>query len=56
MPAGELSTEQALNGLHELPQGVRDIEVLKKLKYVKGKNKVLLVEPSTRIVVERIKS
>ena len=56
MPAGELSTEQALNGLHPLPASLGDIAAVKKLKYVKGKNTVLLVEPSTRIVVERIKS
>lgn len=56
MPAGELSTEQALNGLHALPASLADIEGVKKLKYVKGKNTVLLVEPSTRIVVEQIKS
>lgn len=56
MPAGELSTTQALNGLHPLPASVGDIAVVKKLKYVKGKSTVLLVEPSTRIVVEQIKS
>lgn len=55
-PASELSTDQALNGLHALPDGVQSIEALKKLKYVKGKNKVLLVEPSTRIVVDQITS
>ena len=56
MPAGELSTAQALNGLHPLPASLADIEGVKKLKYVKGKRTVLLVEPSTRIVVEQIKS
>lgn len=55
-PASELSTDQALNGLHPLPEGVQSIEALKKLKYVKGKDKVLLVEPSTRIVVDQITS
>ncbi len=56
MPAGELSTEQALNGMHPLPTSVGTMEAVKKLKYVKGKSTVLLVEPSTRIVVEQIKS
>ncbi len=56
MPASELSTEQALNGMHPLPASVGSIEAVKKLKYVKGKSTVLLVEPSTRIVVEQIKS
>lgn len=55
-PAGELSTEQALNEMHPLPASLGDIKVAKRLKYVKGKDKVLLVEPSTRIVVEQIKS
>ena len=53
-PASQLSTDQALNGLHPLPQGLQDIELLKKYKYVKGKDKVLLVEPSTRIVVDQM--
>jgi hypothetical protein len=56
MPASELSTDQALNGMHELPAGMNGIAGAKKLKFVKGKNKVLLVEPSTRIVVEQITS
>ncbi len=55
-PASELSTDQALTGLHALPEDVQSIEALKKLKYVKGKDKVLLVEPSTRIVVDQITS
>ena len=55
-PAGELSTEQALNGMHPLPASLGDIDAVKRLQYVKSKDKVLLVEPSTRIVVEQIKS
>lgn len=55
-PAGELSTDQALNGMHSLPASLGDIAEVQRLKYVKGKNKVLLVEPSTRIVVEQIGS
>ncbi len=56
MPAGELSTDQALNGMHPLPASVSGIEALNKLAYVKGKNKVLLVIPSTRTVVDEIAS
>jgi hypothetical protein len=56
MPASQLSTDQALNGMHPLPESLGNIETVKRLKYVKGKNKVLLVEPSTRIVVEEIKA
>lgn len=55
-PASELSTDQALNGMHALPDSVKDIGSLKKLSFVKAKNKVLLVEPSTRIVVDEIAS
>jgi hypothetical protein len=55
-PASELSTDQALNGLRPLPESVRSIEGLGKLRYVKANNKVLLVEPSTRTVVDQITS
>jgi len=55
-PAGELSTDQALNGMHPLPASLGDIDAVKRLQYVKGKDKVLLVEPSTRTVVEQITS
>src|SRR5262245_40570732 len=53
-PASELSTDQALNGMRPLPESVRGIEGLGKLQYVKASNKVLLVEPSTRTVVDQI--
>jgi hypothetical protein len=53
-PASELSTNQALNGMHPLPESVRGIDGVAKLHYVKAKNKVLLVEASTRTVVEQI--
>ncbi|HEY4981911.1 MAG TPA: hypothetical protein VII24_08215 [Pseudolabrys sp.] len=55
-PASELSTNQALNEMHELPASVRDIAATKGLKYVKAKGKVLLVTPSTRTVIEQITS
>jgi hypothetical protein len=55
-PASELSTRQALDEMHELPASVKGIGGVSKLKFVKAKNKVLLVEPSTRTVVEQITS
>lgn len=55
-PASQLSTDQALNGMHKLPDSVSGIGSLQKLSFVKAKNKVLLVEPSTRIVVDEIAS
>ena len=55
-PASELSTRQALNEMHELPASVSGIAAVQGLKYVKAKNKVLLVRPSTRIVFEQITS
>jgi hypothetical protein len=55
-PASELSTDQTLNGMRPLPESLRGIEAVEKLHYVKAKNKVLLVEPSTRTVVDQITS
>jgi hypothetical protein len=52
--ASALSIDQALDGMHEMPASVRGIVDVKGLKYVKGKNKVLLVEPATRVVVDEI--
>ncbi len=52
-PADELSTELAFNDMHPLPQSLSDIDWIKKLDYVKSKDKVFLVEPSTRIVVDQ---
>lgn len=56
IPASELSTEQALQGMHSLPESLHGIAQVQLYKYVKAKDKVLLVEPSTRIVIEQIKS
>lgn len=56
MPASALSTEQALQGMHPLPESLRGIAQVQRFKYVKAKDKVLLVEPSTRTVVDQIKS
>jgi hypothetical protein len=56
VPASELSTNQALYETHPLPTSVRDIGAVKLLQYVKTKDKVLLVEPATRTVVDQIPS
>lgn len=56
MPASELSTDQALQGMHPLPESLNGIAQVRGYKFVKAKDKVLLVEPSTRIVVDQIKS
>lgn len=55
-PSSALTIDQALNGMHPLPANVRDIKVVQGLNYVKGKNKVLLVEPATRVVFDEITS
>jgi hypothetical protein len=54
-PASELSLNQALDGMHPLPESVRGIDGVTRL-YVKAKGKVLLVEPATRTVVGEITS
>lgn len=54
VPATTLSTEQALNEAQALPASLQDIDLLKGLQYVKAKDKVLLVIPATRIVVDAI--
>jgi hypothetical protein len=53
-PASQLSTNQALNEMHPLPTSVSGIDGVTRLQYMKSKNKVLLVEPATRTVVEQI--
>ncbi len=53
-PASELSPDQALNGMHPLPESVRGIDGVARLYSVKAKDKVLLVEPATRTVVGQI--
>lgn len=55
-PASALPTDMALNDTHPLPEAVQSSPLLKGLHYVKGKNKVLLVEPSTRVVVDQFTS
>jgi hypothetical protein len=52
-PAASVTYEQSRQ-LSALPDNVAKIEALRGLKYLKGKNKVLLVQPSTGIVVDQI--
>jgi hypothetical protein len=56
MPATSLPANVALNETHPLPAGLRGIKLLQGLDYVKGKSKVLLIEPATRVVVDQITS
>lgn len=53
-PASSLSFEQRQD-MHPLPQTVAAIDGLQGLQYVKGQDKVLLVRPSTGIVVDEVK-
>jgi len=53
-PASELSPNQALKGMHPLPESVRGIDGLTRLYFVKAKGRVLLIEPATRTVVGQI--
>jgi hypothetical protein len=52
-PASSLTFEQRRD-MHPLPQNAAAIDGLQGLKYVKGKDKVLLVRPSTGIVVDEV--
>ncbi len=52
-PANALAFEQRRD-MHPLPESLAAIDGLQGLKYVKGKDKVLLVRPSTGIVVDEV--
>ena len=52
-PGSFLTYEQTLDE-HPLPQEVAAIDGLQGLKYVKGKDKVLLVRPPNGFVVDEI--
>lgn len=52
-PAAHLSYEQTLE-MHPLPQQLDRVEALQGLQYIKGEDKVLLVQPPSRIVVDQI--
>jgi hypothetical protein len=53
-PASELSPNQALDGMRPLPEGVRGIDGVSRLYYIKAKDRVLLIEPNVRTVVGQI--
>jgi hypothetical protein len=50
----ELPTDVALSSMHPLPSSISEITRVRGLKYVKTKDKVLLVSPEIRIVVDEI--
>jgi hypothetical protein len=50
----ELPTQVALKELHVLPSSIGDITQVRGLKYVKTMDKVFLVIPANRIVVDAI--
>jgi hypothetical protein len=52
-PASALSFEQRRD-MHPLPESLAAVDGLQGLKYVKGKDKVLLVRPSTGVVVDEV--
>ena len=54
VPSSMLTIDQALEGTHPLPASVSNIVPLKGLTYMKTEKRVLLVEPSTRVVVDEI--
>jgi hypothetical protein len=55
-PAAELNVNQALNEMHPMPASVSGISGVQALDYVKTKDKVFLVAPATRTVVDEIDS
>lgn len=55
-PAAELNVNQALNEMHPMPASVSGINGVQALDYVKTKDKVFLVAPATRTVVDEIDS
>lgn len=54
--ANELTPAQALTGTTPLPESAQSSTLLKGLSYIKTKDKVFLVNPVTRIVVDEISS
>ncbi len=53
-PATQLTATQA-DAMRDLPTGLGSGSQLKGLKYIKSKERILLVEPSTRIVMDEIR-
>lgn len=54
VPSSMLTIDQALDGTHPLPASVSNIAGLNGLTYMKTEKRVLLVEPSTRVVVDEV--
>jgi hypothetical protein len=55
-PASELTPAQALNGTRALPESLQGIALVKGLHFMKTKDKVLLVNPATRVVIDEFAS
>jgi hypothetical protein len=55
-PASVLSAQQAFTEIHALPDAVKDMPALRNLQYLKAKNKVFIVNPVSRVVVDQITS
>lgn len=55
-PADQLPADIALNAMHPLPQQLAGEPLLDNIQVVKGKDRVLLVHPANRIVVDVIGS
>ena len=55
-PTSVLSTNLFLNDMHEMPASLSGIAALKGLNFVKAKNKILLVRPENRTVIDEITS
>jgi hypothetical protein len=53
-PADQLPAKQALADMHPLPQSLAQFDALRAYQYLKAKNKVVLVTPATRTVVDVI--
>jgi hypothetical protein len=54
LPSSELTTDQVLNGMQALPASVSGIPELNGAKYLKAKNKVLLVNAASATVIDQI--
>jgi hypothetical protein len=55
-PTSVLSSNLFLNDMHEMPTSLSGIATLKGLTFVKAKNKILLVRPENRTVIDEITS
>ncbi len=55
-PASELDSNVAVNYMRPLPESVRNIQGVQSLAYVKSKNKIFLVRPANRVVIDEIGS